>query len=112
MWGFKSYLERDLAKRIFDLVVGEESIKNYKLNDRKGSDQDFLRDKVYELIKGKSMVHDSYLCSVFRDSIPFPTQRKGNCYVSRINDCNFTTNDYPECPMDCRPKNHLDWIKC
>ena len=104
MWGFKSYQNRDLAEKIYNSIINSN---DYKRSDAKGYDQVFLRDKVYPLIRKKSVIHDSYLCNNYKDSEGFPSQRKGNCFVGQVGECN-KTGTYYECPIECRPKLHHD----
>ena len=114
MWGFKNYLNRKLADKMFSLIIDKDLAKQYneKRDSPKGNDQFFLGSHVYDLIKTNSVVHDSYLCENYRDSKPWPTQRVGNCFVGSPGDCNATATDFYDCPDKCKPRNHLDWKKC
>ena len=82
----------------------------------RGSDQELLKKYIWPWAKDLAMVHDSYHCNKYRNTVPFPTQRLDE-------DCNFvgcipelksriTFTKKNECPMKCRPKNHLDWKYC
>lgn len=108
MWGFKSFQNRDLANKIYNLIINSNS---YKKSDGKGYDQYFLKDKVYSLIRHNSIIHDSYLCKNYQDSDGFPSQRKGNCFVGQLGECNLN-GTYYQCPLECRPKLHQDWKNC
>ena len=59
-----------------------------------------------------SMCHDSYSCSKFPSTRPFPTKRKLelNNFVAAIPayDDLLTTI----CPIECRPPEHQDWTIC
>ena len=64
------------------------------------------------------MAHDSYCCLQYpQGSRPFLTRRKSNEFVGRVyleiipldSGVNFTL---VQCPKQCRPSNHLDWIYC
>lgn len=112
MWGYKLYQNRDVANKIFNLIVDKGDSVNFKKSDGKGHDQYFLRDRVYPLIKFDSVIHDSYLCNYYRKSEPFPTKRKGDCFIGRPGPCNETATGFYECPVVCRPKLHQDWINC
>lgn len=79
--------------------------------NHKWSDQFFLRDYVYSLVKNDSLIHVSYLCAFYKDSIPFPTRRVGDCFVGQVGNCNKNST-FIECPVECRPKGHKDWIYC
>lgn len=115
MWGANSLIDRDLSMKIFSHVL-EKSVNeryNQDKNSLKGYDQAFLKDYVYELIRDRSTIHDSYSCLIFRDSKPFPSQRKVNDFIGSI----VSSGDIPsfqisECPRECRPNDHQDWIFC
>lgn len=113
MWGFKRHLDPEKANLIFSLITDKEMSKKFNPNSNspKGFDQTFLSTVVYEIISNKWLEHDSYLCSFFTNSKPFPTKRIGNCFVGGIGSCNETALFYT-CPKECRPKNHLNWIFC
>lgn len=74
-------------------------------------DQNFLSAYVYPLISNNTIVHDSYLCKLFGGS-PFPSKREGDCFVGSTTNCNKYYRFLEECPIDCRPKDHTDWIYC
>lgn len=112
MWGFKSSDDRKLANDIITKIKNKNISEKYNFNSRKGLDQHFLRNEIYALIKGKSIIHDSYLCTRFKDSEPFPSKRKGNCFVGRVGPCNESDNSFFKCPLECRLNNHSDWLKC
>ena len=111
MWGFYKSKNISLANRIYNLVINKTLANRYKKVNDRWSDQFFLRDYVYSLIKNDSIIHDSYLCSFYLDSIPFPTQRISNCFVGQIGKC-LLNSTLIKCPIKCRPKNHLDWNYC
>ena len=113
MWGFKRYLDPIKANLIFSFVKDKMISKKFNPNSNspKGFDQIFLTTVVYKIISNKSLEHDSYLCHLFPNSKPFPSKRKGNCFVGGIGMCNETALFYP-CPKECRPKNHLNWTYC
>ncbi len=64
-----------------------------------------------------SMQHDSYHCQTYTHAKAFPTKReKGvNNFVGSINvklkDKMKFVKKF-ECPWDCRPQFHKDWIYC
>lgn len=63
------------------------------------------------------MAHDSYCCGInFSQSTrPFPSRRNSTEYVGNILISSTLESDDPlirECPEDCRPPSHLDWIYC
>jgi hypothetical protein len=112
MWGFYNERNRTLANRILNLILDKNISVRYNSNDKspKGADQHFLTSHVYGLIKVDSVIHDSYLCQNYGGQ-PFPTKRKGNCFIGNPFDCNITASFF-KCPPQCRPKAHLDWESC
>jgi hypothetical protein len=85
---------------------------------RKGRDQLFLRDYVWNFVKNNASIFDSYSCQKLHGR-PFLSQRPtGNCYLGCVRPCcnsviksDFNVTLKP-CPIECRPKEHLDWIYC
>ena len=113
MWGFYNSKNRQLANELFNRIVDPEiSYKYNKVKNQKGKDQEFLSRHVYPILKKQSVIHDSYLCKNYKDSEPFPTQRIGNCFVGRVGNCNSTATDFYQCPRECRPENHQEWLNC
>ena len=107
MWGLKVSSNKELSNEIFNKIVNSQA---YDSNSKKGNDQYFLRDQVYFIIKDISIIHDSYLCLFYNDSEPFPSKRKNKKYYIGLN--NYYVSMLTECPIECRPKNHTDWIYC
>ena len=70
------------------------------------------------LVSKHTLAHDSYLCKKYKDSETraFPTKRiqgVGN-FVGSVIETGGTisfTEAY-ECPKECRPPDHQDWIYC
>ncbi len=115
MWGFYNSRNKTLADLIFNKIVDPLISKNFKKNNAKGQDQFFLAEHVYPLIKHNSIIHDSYTCKNFQDSLPFPSQRIGSCFIGsfgQTESCVNISNALPNCPIECRPKDNLDWIYC
>ena len=71
-----------------------------------------LNRYVWPWSKTDAVSHDSYLCQKYPDTRPFPTERKKepNNFVAAIVTEKVLLWD--ECPENCRPKNHLDWLHC
>ncbi len=85
----------------------------------KGYDQYLLQDFFYKYAKESSIQHDSYSCLIFEGSQPFPTRRSEEfyCHVGCQMCCerNLTYSKMIKnhvCPIECRPKEHQDWIYC
>jgi hypothetical protein len=69
----------------------------------------FLKDKIYNLVKNVSIIHDSYTCKEYPGSEPFPVKRNGFNFIGSTD--NYKTVNEP-CPFECRPINHSDWLYC
>lgn len=68
----------------FDINMKEE-IDKYLLSNRliKGSDQYFLRDVVWPIVKDDSLVHDEFFSFTGRE-VPFPVKRQSpNDFVGK-----------------------------
>ena len=67
---------------------------------------------VWPWAKDISIAHDSYLCKNYPFTKAFPTQRRNepNNFVGSV--VSENANLWQECPKECRPKDHLDWIHC
>ena len=66
-----------------------------------------------ELVRtGDVMTHDSYQCLNFPYTRPFPTRRESltEFVGSQITRRNITIDK--ECPVACRPPQHMDWKYC
>jgi hypothetical protein len=115
MWGFQSFLNRSLSHLILNKIHNRELIKHYTGH----ADQTFLTDHVWPYAKSDALVHDSFHCTkgFGQKPVPFPTQRPSvnetNCFVGCIRPC-CTRGKRPfnECPKECRPKGHPEWIYC
>ena len=77
-----------------------------------GPDQTFLKRYVWPWARWSSVSHDSYSCSRYPFTKPFPSQR-------HLNESNYvasavTGHDRLEvqCPERCRPAIHKDWLYC
>ena len=94
-------------------------IKEYGEIWKKGSDQEALTDIVAPNAAADSLVHDSYLCKSGylpgSKTVAFPTRRQGSKYNLWVPNFVGNTGHYGiqiECPIDCRPAEHLDWKFC
>lgn len=113
MWGFKVEKARKIGQKIFKLFRDKRLMGKFNRNGKspKGSDQEFLSKYVYNEIKDDSIVHDSFLCKNYQNSEPWPTQRKGNCFVGRVGKFN-ESGLYFKCPFECRPEQSKNWESC
>ena len=85
MWGFYNSRDRQLANKLFELIIDRNTSLKYNGNNKNSynADQVFLANVVYPLVVNKSVVHDSYLCKVIGGE-PFPTKRVGNCQIGNF----------------------------
>ena len=62
MWGYRNALDRDLANKIFGLIIDPNIAKIYNPNFKgpKQGDQIFLTDQVYKLVLKSYVSHDSF----------------------------------------------------
>jgi hypothetical protein len=113
MWGFRPACNRALSHFILGKLQNTTIMKEYM---GKG-DQSFLLNELWPFVKNDSIIHDSFHCQRFQDnSKPFPTRRpsvKGsNIFVGCVKPCAENQFTFGECPIECRPKNHREWIYC
>jgi hypothetical protein len=76
----KTNKDRLFSEDIFYSIIKKKIALKYMTinkNSPNGLDQLFLRDYVYNLIRNKATIHDSYYCRLFSDSTAWPTQRQG-----------------------------------
>ncbi len=116
MYGFANVRNRELSKKLFSILIDKKIANRYYKNgvSVKGLDQEFLREFFWEYAQKNSTIHDSYTCKEFQGK-PFPTQRPNSfCYVSCIYCCedNYKHRTNKECPIECRPEDHQNWIYC
>ncbi|XP_064094674.1 uncharacterized protein LOC135206989 [Macrobrachium nipponense] len=84
-------------------------------NDRAyGSDQVLLARILWPSM-WSVMAHDSFYCEVYSSGWrPWPTERVNGSFVGlpryRREYANITLDK--ECPLACRPPNHLNWLYC
>ena len=115
MWGIQPALNRSLAHSILLKIHDRQLITNY----RGAADQTFLADYLWSYTKFQALVHDSFHClrNYGPKPEPFPTQRPSanetNCFVGCVRSCcGKGKMPFGECPKECRPKDHPEWIYC
>ena len=115
MWGFRPSMDPTLSHMIRDKIHNPELVRKYSGT----GDQTFLSQEVWPHAKASAIVHDSFLCrhDFGQKSQPFPTQRPSanqtNCFVGCVRPCcGKGTMPFGECPKQCRPPNHPEWIYC
>ena len=119
MWGLKRTLNRTKSDLVYNKIVDKEISKDdhTHLNSR-GLDQLFLSEHVYTLLVNDSIIHDSYRCKYYPNTLPFPSRRIGSCFIGTPGfyyPCSNATErklEYYICPEECRPSSHKDWIYC
>lgn len=112
---------RSLAKSLFlNMLAGSRATKGY--------DQTVLKKHVWPHAEHDSVAHDSYLCLYNnprvgnRDSAhrAFPTQRVNSKGYGEPHATNFVGSNggkiflphSKQCPPECRPVDHQDWLLC
>ena len=83
MWGCRNGILKDIKSFINSYVKG----------DFWQVDQNFLRDVVYNKVKDKSFIHDSYF-NIELNKVNFPTKRKNKEFVGDVFD--QQNNRHPE----------------
>ena len=115
MWGVKlTPAVRGKVNESFQKMLNSNML--YSNHNERGPDQDLLKEYIWPWAKDFAMIHDSYHCSKYNDTLPYPTQRKdGICnFVACIPELKsrITFVKGNKCPIECRPKNHKDWEYC
>lgn len=119
LWGFRPEYDRTLAQKLFQKIVDPSMRKWHRLNrNDKQADQTFLDKHLRPFIETSLTAHDSFHCLRFRSSSrPFPKQRPSSyyCHVGGYGCCGaqFLNASFPhECPYECRPHEHKEWVFC
>lgn len=108
MWGFVTYLNRELSEKLFHILI-------------ENSDSELITlDRFWPIFKDNCTIHDSFYCSKkeYGNSEPFPTKRSlDNCYVGQYGCCgsefNSINSPVVQCPIECRPKDKANqWLFC
>lgn len=108
MWGGANWnLTQTSSLRTSLITNGYKWRKNY--------DQIMLARTVWTAAKNDAIIHDSYLCRIFENTVPWPTQRENQShYVGKSSGWKVHEDlqKVPECPFKCRPRDHIDWTYC
>lgn len=78
------------------------------LNGPKNLDQVLLKKVIWPVAKRDMICHDSYYCKKFEGTKPWPSQRVNGTFVGDKDNMRIKT----ECPKECRPPKHEDWLFC
>ena len=115
MWGFRPSIDRATSRLILEKIYNRSLVEKYG----ESRDQTFLDEHVWPIAKLSAISHDSFLCrhDFGHQPQPFPTQRSSandtNCFVGCIrSSCLQGQLPFDHCPIECRPKNHTDWLYC
>jgi hypothetical protein len=84
MWGCKNGIMREIGL----LEKINNWLSNKKENYKQGIDQEFLRDKIYNLIKDRAMEHSEFNLRFGGEIRPFPTKRVNYEFVGDVFDEN------------------------
>ena len=108
MWCYRATNNLNKSAQILELILKNGGKRSSKSEAKKGDDQFMLQKYLWPKLKNDVIQHDSYLCKLFPGSIPYPSQR------SSVHEVVGATegNTVPECPKECRPKDHIDWLHC
>jgi len=106
MWGGTN-LNLSLTKSLRDELISQGDVPCNRTWD-----QDLLAEIVWPLIKSDMIAHDSYHCTKYEGSQAWPTQREDKQFVGDKFPWRGPTFIVPPCPIQCRPKNHSNWIYC
>lgn len=110
MWCLRNKKNPILANELVMKVWRKAMKRNATHESSIGNDQLVLNKVVWPRLVNDVMQHDSYLCSRYKGSRPFPTQRIQGTFVGCKRKCQY--KDLSKCPERCRPKNHQDWKYC
>ena len=108
MWCYRATNNRSSATQILKLILKNAGKRSSTLEAKKGDDQFMLQRYLRPKLKNDVIQHDSYLCKYFPGSIPYPSQRLSVYEIVGATE----GNKVPECPKECRPKDHVDWLYC
>ena len=115
LWGFRPSINRSLSRVILNKIHNKNLIRRYSGR----ADQIFLSSHIWPLAKMSAIAHDSFFCKhgFGHKAEPFPTQRPSanetNCFVGcRRSCCGYGKMPFSECPRQCRPNNHPEWVYC
>ena len=108
MWCYRTTKNLIRSAQYLELMLKNAGKRNRTSEAKKGDDQFMLQRYLWPKVKNDAIQHDSYLCKSYPGSIPYPSQR------SSIKEVIGGGGDAAasECPKNCRPKDHTDWLYC
>ncbi|XP_066950663.1 uncharacterized protein [Macrobrachium rosenbergii] len=111
LWGGCGDWQRETIREIRDLIM--------LTGDRYDADQEglavsFARNILWPVAQSNVTIHDSYFCKSYSGSHPFPSQRVNSDFVGQRSYLKEFRGEKisTECPVECRPRQHLDWLYC
>ena len=101
-----------IALRQVFLAMLKRPTTYQKLTSVGSDDQALLERYIWPLFGPLALQHDSYTCTQFAKSHPWPSRREvtPNNFVGAPVALNSTLKD--PCPAKCRPREHKDWTFC
>ena len=110
MWCFRPQNSPTKAKHSLKLMLENAGKRSSTSEATKGNDQFMLQRYLWPKVKNDVIQHDSYLCKSYPGSIAYPSQRSS--IIEIIGASRSWGFEAMECPKECRPKDHQDWLYC
>ena len=112
LWGAKlGALERAMA--IYSFKLATASCDLWIGRDHYLFDQEFLASFIWPWAKFNVHHHAAFFCQDYKNAVPFPTERekaKANYIgVPWVKNDTFYNR---KCQIECRPKDHQEWLYC
>lgn len=108
MWCFQHAGDKTKGHYLVEELF--ERVKSYKNINR--SDQPLINSIFWRDLENDSIQHDAYTCKYFNNSKPFPTKRDEMTFIGcPSHDCVGKVT-IKECPVECRPNEHQEWVYC
>ena len=114
LWGIK-LADPEMRKTYQTLF--KEALEDIKISlaprTERNHDQELLLKHFWPIVRNQAFMHDSYSCTKYWNSQPFPTQRIKNEAGNFVGAVLSKHQKVPKpCPIHCRPYNHKDWSAC
>lgn len=110
LWCYRNSKNRVLASRITRLILDNADRRTPMQEVEMGNDQIILKKFMWPFVRNDTLQHDSYLCKRYKGTTPYPSKREDNrSFIGCKRVCNY---EIEQCPKDCRPSQHKDWLYC
>jgi len=113
-WGARLGPSNSTVRKLFSKAFHKASLDYifWAVRTAWGPDQNFLKKYIWPWARWSSLSHDSYSCTKFPYTKPFPTRRDvgENNFVAAVVEVKDILEE--ECPVECRPQDHPDWTTC